>query len=78
MVVGDDGDDDYDDDGDDAERALTKANFLGKTKVAMQFYVKFWAEVPFEFFPKNFFLLRHENFHFLKTFSLYLERADSS
>ena len=55
MVVGDDdGDDDYDDDG-DAERALTKANFSGKTKVVMQFYVKFWAEVPFEFFPKNFF-----------------------
>ena len=54
------------------------ANFLGKTEVAIEFYAKFWAEMHFEFFPKNFFLLRQENFHFLKTFSLYLERADGS
>ena len=54
------------------------ANFLGKTEVAIEFYAKFWAEIRLKFFPKNFFLLRQENFHFLKTFSLYLERADES
>ena len=54
------------------------ANFLGKTEVAIEFYAKFWAEIRLKIFPKNFFLLRQENFHFLKTFSLYLERADES
>ena len=67
LVVDDDGDVDG-----DTRWAHIMANFLGEMEVAIAFYAKFWTGKHVLFFSKKFFLARQENFHFSKTFSLYL------
>ena len=41
-------------------------NFMSEMEVAIEFYVKFGARVHLILLPKNFFLLRLENFRFSK------------
>ena len=52
--------------------------FFGQNGGRHRILRKILGRNTFKIFSKIFFLLRQENFHFLKTFSLYLERADES